>query len=231
MVYKKSTYRKRKPMMRRKKVMRNKPVKAIATANKGVSFKRTFFVSNWAFGTAQTSDFWRRFVPRFTDMPNHLEYQKVFDEYKITGIKITLHPRFADTNLPINAASSLVANNQMYITIANASKEYEFVPAGSYSSTTYNLLLEEIGDKARTYKFNKPVSLYFKPQIFEEIGGTSGYGYKHTKAPWLELATSLQPAYHGMHAFLHDYNFTNLQTSGFGCDIQYTFYFQCRGQA
>lgn len=206
-------------------------MRALAPASKGVAFKKTFFVSSWAFGTAATSDFWRKFAPRLSDMPNHLEYNAVFDEYRITGIKITFHPRFAATNLPINAASSLVANNQMYITIANATKEYELTPSGTYSSTTYNNMLEELGSKTRTIKFDRPVSLYFKPQIFEEVGGTTGYGYKHVKAPWLQLGTSLQPMYHGMHAFIHDYNFTNLNTSGFGCDIQYTFYFQCRGQA
>lgn len=217
---------------RRRTMRRSQPMRAlIVTANKGVSFKRTFFTTAWAFGTAATTDFWRRFTPRLSDMPNHLEFNAVFDEYKMTGIKITLHPRFAATNLPINAASSLVANNQMYITIANASKEYELVPTGTYSSATYNNMLEELGSKTRTYRFDRPISLYFRPQIFEEVGGTTGYGYKHVKAPWLQLGTSLQPQYHGMHAFIHDYNFTNLNTFGFGCDVQYTYYFQCRGQA
>jgi len=228
------TYRKRrggKGRKMRRYMTKARPTRALSTANKGVSFKRTFFVQNWAFGTTTTSDFWRRIVPRFSDMPNHLDYNAVFDEYKITGIKVTFHPRFGATNLPNNAANNTAGNNQMYITIANATKEYEYVPTGSYSSSTYNNFLEELGNKTRTIKFDKPVSLYFKPQIFEQVGGTSGYGYKHSKAPWLELGTSLQPAYHGMHAFLHDYNFTNLQISGFGCDIQYTFYFQCRGQA
>lgn len=226
------TFRKRKPVRKARKYTRKmKMTRRLSPANRGVSFKRTFFVSSWAFGTAATSDFWRRFTPRFSDMPNHLEYNAIFDEYKITGIKVTFHPRFGDTNLPINAASSTVGNNQMYITIANASKEFEWVPAGTYNSTTYNLFLEEVGDKSRTIRFNKPVSLYFKPNIFEEVGGTTGYGYKHTKAPWLQISGSLQPSYHGMHAFIHDYNFTNLNISGFGCDIQYTYYFQCRGQA
>lgn len=230
MVYKKSTYRKRKPMMRKKKTWRSKP-RAITTATKGVSFKRVFFSTAWAFGTTTTNDFWRRFVPRFSDIPNHLEYANLFDEYKVTGIKVTLHPRFGVVNQPQNSASGTVTNNQMYVTIANANKEYELIPSGSYSSTTYNGMLEELGSKTRTYKFDRPISLYFKPNIFEEIGGASGYGYKHSSCPWLELKSGLNPMLHGMHAFIHDYNFTNLNVSGFGVDVQYTIYFQCRGQA
>lgn len=216
---------------KRRVMRRTKPLRAlISTASKGVAFKRSFFVGNWAFGTTATSDFWRRFTPRFNEMPNHLEYNAVFDEYRITGIKITLHPRIGMVSYQ-QTATATPTTNQMYITIANATKEYEFVPTGTYSSATYNSMLEELGTKTRTIKFDRPVSLYFKPQIFEEVGGTSGYGYKHVKAPWLQLGTSLQPSYHGMHAFIHDYNFTNLNAQQFGVDIQYTFYFQCRGQA
>jgi len=205
-----------------------RPARAISTASKGVSFKRSWFSTGWLFGPTTTNDFWRKFAPRFSDMPNHLEYANLFDEYKITGIKITFHPRF-QTNMN-NSAQNLL-NNQMYITIANATKEYNLVPSGSYSSTTYNNFLEELGSKAKTIQFNRPVSIYFKPHVFEEIGGSTGYGYKQTKAGWFEAATSLQPTMHGAHAFIHDYNFGNLNAAGFGCDIQYTFYFQCRGQA
>lgn len=215
----------------------SRPLKAVkrtlqlCTATKGVAFKRTFFVQNWAFGTTATTDFWRRFSPRFSDLPNHLEYANLFDEYKITGIKITFHPRFGATNLPVNAANNTVGNNQFYITIANSSLEYELIPSGTYSSATYNTMLEELGSKTRTIRLDKPVSLYFKPNIFEEIGGTTGYGYKHRPCPWLELKTGLSPQMHGMHAFIHDYNFSNANLQGMGVDIQYTFYFQCRGQA
>lgn len=228
------TYRKRRGTNSKKKrgfMTKARPARAISTANKGVSFKRSWFSTSWAFGATTTNDFWRRFAPRFSEIPNYLEYANLFDEYKITGIKVTFHPRFGATNLPNNAANNTVGNNQMYITIANGTKEYNLVPTGAYSSTTYNNFLEELGSKARTIKFDKPVSIYFKPHVFEEIGGASGYGYKQTRAGWFETATSLQPTMHGAHAFIHDYNFTNQNITGFGCDIQYTFYFQCRGQA
>lgn len=214
----------------KRRVMRKpKPMRAlISTATRGVSFKRTWFSSAWVFGATTTNDFWRKFAPRFSDMPNHLEYANLFDEYRVTGIKITFHPRFASV---LNNASSLATNNQMYITVANATKEYNLTPSGTYSSATYNGMLEELGSKAKTIQFNRPVSIYFKPHVFEEIGGATGYGYKQTKAGWFETATSLQPTLHGAHAFIHDYNFGNLNQAGFGVDIQYTFYFQCRGQA
>lgn len=222
--------RKMSTKRRYSKALKVLPKRTISTATRGVSFKRTFFSTSWAFGTTTTADFWRRFAPRFSDIPNHLEYAVLFDEYRVTGIKVTFHPRIGMVQFPQNA-TSVPVSNQFYITIANANNEYEYTPSGSYSSTTYNGMLEELGSRARTYKLDKPVSLFFRPRISEEIGGAGGYGYKQTKAPWLELKTGLNPMLHGMHAFIHDYNFSNLNTQQMGVDIQYTFYFQCRGQA
>lgn len=205
--------------------------KAIQTAATGVAFKRTFQMPAWVFGTATTNDFWRRFTPRFSDMPNHAEYGNLFDEYKMTGIKITFYPRQLNLNQPTNGTGAGTVNNQMYITIADASKEYELTPTGTYNQNTYNSMLEELGSKTKTIPFDKPISLYFKPQVFEEVGGVTGVGYKQSPSPWLQISSSLQPHHHGMHAFIHDYNFGNLNSAGFGTDVQYTFYFQCRGQA
>lgn len=224
----KSNYRKRNPLARRKRkaVYKKKRMPLISVANRGVSFKRIFFSTGWAFGTAATSDFWRKITPRFAELPNYLEYQSLFDEFKMTGIKVTFHPRFGSTFVGLNNAT--VQNNQMYITLSESTRDHEVVPSGSYSSATYNTFLEEFSSRSRTYKFDKPVSLYFKPTIYDETG--TPFGTAHRKCPWMAIADSTQIRMHGMHAFIHDYNFTNVNAASFGCDIQYTFYFQCRGQ-
>lgn len=225
----KRTYKKRNPVMRRKRkyVPKKMPRAIISTANRGVSFKRTFFVSNWAFGVASTSDFWKKLTPRLAECPNSNEYKVLFDEYKVTGIKVTFHPRFGE--LTVGPSATNPSNNQFYITLATSTHDHEATPAGTYSSATYNTFLEEFGSRSKTYKFDKPVSWYFKPTIFDEAG--SPYGTTHRKCPWMNIADSDQIRLHGMHAFIHDYNFGNFNAAQLGCDIQYTFYFQCRGQA
>lgn len=210
-----------------KRVPRSMPL--ISTANRGVSFKRTFFLASWTLGTTATTDFWKKLTPRFSDMPNAAEFQVLFDEYKMTGIKITFHPRFSSVQLAPSSGVT-VSNNQLYITLANATREHEANPTGTYSSTTYNNFLEEMGGRSRTYMLNKPRSIYFKPTVYDETGTTTGYGFTHRPAPWQQINNSHQTQLHGCHAFLHDYNFNAQNTAGNGVDIQYTFYFQVRGQ-
>lgn len=199
----------------------------ISNASRGVYFKRTFFSNAWAFDTASTNGFWRRFTPTFSMIPNHLEYASLFDEYKILGVKVTFHPRWTTVNTPVNLATGgTIGNNLFKLTTTTAKRDYGLIPTGTYNSTTYNQFLEELGTTARTRSMTRPVSIYFKPQIHDDQGG----GVNMKPFPWIQM-NILDVVCHGAQAFLHDYNFTALNNSGFGLDVQYTLYFMCRGAA
>lgn len=213
--------------MKRKYTRRLKRIaRPISTANRGVSFKRTWFSTAWPFGTATTDGFWRKFNCTLAQCPNYLEYVALFDEYKITGVKVTFHPRNGMVQAPAQGTGLAINNNQFYITTSTSKRDYGLVPSGTYSSSTYNGMLEELGASARTKPLTKPVSIFYKPTIYSDEGG----GVNMKKFPWIQT-NIVDVACHGAHAFIHDYNFSNLNAQTMGVDIQYTMYFQCRGQA
>jgi len=121
--------------------------------------------------------------------------------------------------------SSTNLQNQIYLTYCADPKTDGAAGIGTYSSTTYNTFLEQnVGLKTR--KFDKPISLYWKPKIFESTG--SG-GAKLRTPGWLSLMTDANESMNAAQFFMHDYAFGALNASSFGCDMQYTIYFQCRG--
>lgn len=198
--------------------------RAISNASRGVSFKRSFFVENWGFSPAATSGFWKKLAPSFTDLPNSSEYLVLFDMYKVNGIKVTFHPRNSLVQAPDNQSAG-VYNNQFYITYAAETEhDYSLIPTGTYGASNYNSFLEKMGSKVRTKPMTKPVSLYFKPRVIDDLGG----GINMKRCPWLNTSMASTILY-GAHVWLHDYAFGALNNQQFGVDIQYTFYFQCKG--
>lgn len=217
------TYRKRN-MAKRVTTLK----KYVSSANRGVSFKRTWFSTIWDFNTAAVTGFWQTFRPRFTDIPNSSEYVSLFDQFKVTGVKVTFHPRWLNVNMPANITTSTLGNPQFYMTYLKSMNDFDWIPTGTYTSANYNAFLEEGGSSARTVALNKPVSVFFRPKILEDAGTL---GVKMTTPPWMSLNHGANTQFHGIHAFLHDYNFAGADAAGFGLDIQYTLYFQCKGQS
>lgn len=229
MAYRRRSTNRRKLTYKRKRYARKaRPARSISTVNRGVSFKRTWFSTIWDFNTAAVTGFWQSFRPRFTDIPNSSEYISLFDQFKVTGVKVTFHPRWLNVNMPANITTSTLGNSQFYMTYCKSSNDFDWTPTGTYTSANYNAFLEEGGSSARTVALNRPVSVFFRPKILEDAGTL---GVKMTSPPWMSLNHGANTQFHGIHAFLHDYNFSGSDTSGFGLDIQYTLYFQCKGQS
>lgn len=198
-------------------------MKRISTVARGVSFTRTFFKDSWAFSSASTSGFWRKIVPSLSDVPNSAEYIALFDQYKVTRIKITLHPRYGEVYAAVGSSTNV--QNQMYLTYStDAQHDYTYSPGGTYNSANYNSFLEHMGNRSKTVPFKNPVSFSWKPRVIDDMGG----GVNMKVCPWVDTSTSTMLLY-GCHLWMHDYNFGSLNATQFGCDIQYTFYFQCRG--
>lgn len=207
--------------------MRRVVPRQIAPAGRGVSFKRSWFADSWAFNNVTTPGFWRRFVPDFNDIPNHQEYRNLFDQYRVTGVKVTFHPRNLLVQAPAAGTGLGPTNNQVYITYAaNPNEDYQLIPSGLYSSANYNQFLEEMGSHAKTRALTRPISYYYKPRIISDEGG----GVNMKACPWIMCNSAGDPVLYGSHVWLHDYNFGALNSAQFGVDIQYTMYFQCRGQ-
>jgi len=209
----------------KRRMMRKVP-KPISTASRGVSFKRQFWSSSWAFSSASTAGFYRRLANSFSNMPNWAEYSNLFDEFKITGIKWTFHPRFGEGILQTQLNAGPVTNQMYFDLVTDTKSDPTIVPAGTYSSSTYNTFLEKNAN-VKVHKFDRPVSLFYRPKIAVE----TVTGLLEMRDPgWLTIQNNSGYVHYGGWAFFHDYAFGALNAGANGCDIQVTYYFKCRGQ-
>lgn len=217
----------RRPMRtKRRRVLRamRRPTKG-PFVGKIVSIKRTFNLGYWQPSTVSTSDFWKYYTFRFSDLPSYTEFQPLFDLYKINAIKVTFRPRFnsfdgantTDTTLP-GITNQQGTNLHIVVDPYSANT----APTGTYTRSNMNTFLEN--GKVRTYNGNKAVSVYFKPTILDAIG--DGTVTRAIKAPWLYTG-GVGTQHYGFHAFAQDVNMTG--TFGQSWDIFVTYYMQFKG--
>lgn len=183
-----------------------------------LSCKRMTFQTTWQFSTASTTGFWQYYTFTPNSMSNFAEFQNVFDEYKINAVKYTFRPRYDN----VSAADNTAGNPQAYLhTCIDPSST--LVPSGTYSSTTLNTFLEN--DRIKTRTLNKPVSVYFKPRVTDQVqgGGTSA---RAIKPSWIKTSESTV-VFRGFHAFIET-NALTLTATNVSLDVFITFYVSFR---
>lgn len=192
------------------------------------TFKRHCWVSSWDWNTTTTAGFARLLLGQFNQITNYAEYAQLFDLYKITGIKVTLLPRYGEVGAPASSTGSLSAyNNQFYVTWGTQKGSFT-VPTGTYGSSTFNILTEQMNG-VRTQKLDKPVSFFYKPNISEDLTST-GAAIIPASSKWLSTTAGVDVSHIGVVAMIHDSNFAALEVPGFSVDVLYTFNFKMKGQ-
>lgn len=209
---KKPTYR-RKYARRMKRTMRgtNAPV---------VSFKRTMWMHNWQFSAAATTNFWRYYNVNMDNLPNLAEYQALFDQYRVNGVRLQFRPKWDSADAGPSGSSG---QSMIYATIFKDPLSI-LTPIGTYSTTNFNTFLENANGRVVTKQCNKPFSIYYKPYTPSADIATNG---RFLKTPWLSLANATSALQRGFHIFLNDANFAANTTLSF--DVILTLYFQTRG--
>lgn len=221
MVYRRRSYRKKKPSYKRKRYTRRlKRTPTTVGFGKPVSFKRTVYLSNWAFSSVSTNGFWRYNFMTFDAITNASEYKALFDQYKINGVKFQFRPRWSGADAQQTATPG---QNMVYASIYH-DPESDITPSGTYTSTTFNTFLENANGKVRTVKCDKPFSVYFKPAVPDSGMVTNG---RYLRSPWLSCLNASGLGHRGFHLFLNDANFS--ASSSITFDIIATVYFQMRG--
>lgn len=189
-----------------------------------VSLKRTFWAEYWPFGTASVDNFWRYYTPAISTLPNLAEYQALFDQYKVNGVKLTLRPRwtgFDGADGTTSGTTNKPLQNVHYIIDPLS----QITRSGTYSSATFNSFCEH--GNVKTVTGNRTISIYFKPKHNEDAG-TGITNAKLVGPSWLSLASATTVVNQGVHIFLQDPNFANAG-AGWGYDVFFTFYMQLRG--
>lgn len=213
--YKKFTTRKRSYRKRRTMNI-SRPVRALS---QGVcNMKRTVYQGSWQFNTVSTDGFWRylTFTP-LTATSDWSDIQRLFDEYKINGVKFTFRPRYdgVDANpttlsLPTSYAHYCVDPGSTY------------VPSGLYTANNLNIFLQN--DKVKTRSLQKPFSIYFKPKVTDSVSGGSTAA-RAVNPGWIRT-TEDTVSFRGAHVFLQENNMT--ANTNLFLDIFITLYMQVR---
>lgn len=205
----------RKSLRRRRRVRRRMNiVRRPASMMKSVFHtKRITALGNWTFNTTTTDGYWRYFSVTMASYNNFAEMAALFDEYRVNAIKLTLRPRYDCVD-----SGSTVNNPQTYLHYI-VDPGSTLLPAGAYDLTTLNTFLENNDCKTRT--LNRPVSIYFKPKVMDQVAG-GGTQARAVKGGWIRT-TETSVIFRGAHLFIQGNNFTNV-TNAVKLDQYITFY-------
>lgn len=184
-----------------------------------VALKRTWYQTNWTFGTAATANFWQYYQFELATIPNLVELTGLFDEYKINAIKLTFRPRYDSVDVGDAAAATSLPQAYLHYCVDPANTQ---TPSGIYNSATLNSFLEHSGTKTRT--LNRPVSIYFKPKVISEL--VSNQSGMMRKPDWIRTSAT-NVAHRGVHVFLQQNNFAT-SNNQIVLDVFYTYYMQLK---
>lgn len=187
-------------------------------------FKRTYrATTGWVPGTAAVSDYWKSLAWSLSGLPSASELTSLFDQYRITGIKVTVRPRYdsfagndtTDTTLP---GVTNQGGNDIHVII---DPNNDLTPAGAYNTTTLNTFLEN--GNVQTFSGNRPFSVFVRPKVGLDVGGVAS---AQRSSQWIQTS---QPGilHYGMQMFITDVGMTG--NFGNSYDFFYTFYIECKG--
>lgn len=226
-----------KPRWGKRKVRRtmniSRPSRALRMPSNALNVKRRVFAGSVTTGTVSTGRFWSYVTTSLTSagtlfttalggLTNMTEYDALFDTYALKGVKFEFQPKLVDISQPQTYDSvSPAVLDRGYIDVIIDPKS-NTVPSGTLTGATYNAFAE-IGNP-KTYRADKPFSVYFKPLIQEQYGG--GFNRYITPRPTDITATAMQ--HRGFHIFWRNQNMSSVTNVSF--DVYVTYYLQFRGK-
>lgn len=182
-------------------------------------FKRKFVVANITASTnavgVQTNAA-GALTFALSSLPSSTDYTSLFDQYKITGVKLDFIP-FGDTvNLPITSmtgSSSLISPGGPLI----LAPDYD----DATTPATASLLLEY--QSCKVIPVPKRHRMYVRPKFAMEVynGVSSAYG---ARSGWLDCANS-NVAHYGVKYYM---NAPSVASSSFTYQVWATMYFACK---
>lgn len=201
-----------------------------------ISVKRTVHLGLFSPNTTSTNGFWQYRTVSLDDgfinesgismagLINVVEYENIFDQFKLNAAKITLRPRVTNLSAEQDAPTAGTVFREIpYVTISLDPYD-TIVPSGTYSRATYNAFLEA-GKNIRTRRADRPFSVYLKPVVREQYGGGAT---RYMKPRFTDLnASGKAMAHRGYHMFFHNQNFSGTFTQ---YDVFVTYFLQFKGQ-
>lgn len=221
--------RKTRPYRKRRYGMRGKW--AVARAPKVHTFKECFpYPAALAVGASTVGS--GKISVSLSQLVNQASFSAMFDLYRITGMKIKIVPRWNTASVleQIGAASYATVSGALPI-LHIAPNRDPYTPA----PTTLGDILND--DGVRTFRMDKPVSLYLKspkPDVKTSDGTTSlpmQFGTSRKFQPWLSTGGNGQTI---DQSGVQHYGYRWLIDNQSGCPLDtqvfVTLYFQCKEQ-
>lgn len=158
---------------------------------------------------------------KLNDLFNAAQFKNLFDLYKITGVKLTIIPRY-DTASVQDASAGIGGNTNslpMLYVAPNRS-------AWSTAPTSVQDILND--DGVRVMPLNRKYSFWLSspsPRIIDGAGNGVPIQFNNNIKPWLTTGGNGQDAdQSGVNYYSHRYAISNLGTAGIYADVYATYY-------
>jgi len=121
-----------------------------------------------------------------TGLSNVTEYQNLFEQYRLTGYKVTLMPRLQDINAGQTVGGTMTATTAFRPPrwVLQKDATTKIIPTGTYGPTVLNQLLEGGGKILRA---DRTQSIYIRPKVVEQYGGGAD---RYVSPKWTDLSTA-----------------------------------------
>lgn len=220
-----SSFTRKLKTTRRTRARYGRVARPVSLRGQVANIKRTFYMQNWNPNTASVDGYWKYFTFRLSDLPNYTELLALWDQFKISAIKVTFRPRYdnfagndtVDTTLPGVTAQGLTMAHVINDTGS------QLVPSGAYNTSTLNSFLEQ--GTVRSYQGTKPFSVYFKPTVYMTVSASATS--RLIRAPYIMTQDGWNTSHRGFHMFLQDVNLTGTFNQSF--DMFVTYYLRLKG--
>jgi len=183
--------------------------------------KRKVYIGQLGFSPASTTGFWRYLTTNVADMPSYGEYTSIFDEYKITGLKMEFRPQFNSFDNDDLPSANFLAMGSFHTAVDTQSHT---VPSGTFNNTTLNVFLEQ-AKNIKTWKQSQVASVFLRPSVSRQIAGGTLTG-TNIPAPWIKTNQTLVDHY-GVHTFMQPFSVNGSALMFY--DYFITYYVKFRG--
>lgn len=231
-----ASQRSKKRVARRRPMNISRPMRFSSIPK--ISVTRTCYLGNFIPDTVSTNGFWQYRTVSLTKgflnqnatslggLTNLSEYTALFDSYKMNAFKVVLRPRISSINRDQDVPTAGTTIQEIpYCTVIKDSYD-NTAPTGTYTAANLNTLLED--GRAKTYRADRPITIFMKPKVIEQYGSGADR-YVTPKFTRLNNSNGQDMPHRGFHTFFHMQNFAALGALSY--DVWITYYLQFRGQA
>ena len=216
--YKRRAFKPKRPLNKRKIAKRNKLQRQVHMFKRIVNLG-TYTASITSGSVPTITPVSKGFSFQLSDLPNVSEYTSLFDQYKITGIKLRIVPRTSMTTQGVVTGTTAMVGYGQVVTAL------DFDDAAN--PIAKDTLLEY--GSAKYTASNKIHTRYFKPKVLNAVWvNIASTGYAAVKAPWIDQANNNLPHY-GLKMWIDaPENSGGGSNSSISYDGYATYYFMCK---